>query len=89
MWDIKDNPPASSVVFLDLVLTIEGNQIVTKTYRKKMNLYLYLPATSAHLNGCSKGTIYGLFKRYYAQNTYRTDYLHFVSLLYRHMLELG
>jgi len=88
-WDIENNPPATSVDFLDLTLTIEGSRIVTKTFQKKMNLYLYLPAASAHPEGCIKGTIFGLVRRYHAQNTYRKDYVHFVTLLYTRLLERG
>ena len=39
-WDIEDNLPTTSVDFLDLMLTIEGNRITTKNFQKKMNLYL-------------------------------------------------
>ena len=88
-WDIENNPPATSVDFLDLTLTIEGSRIVTKTFQKKMNLYLYLPAASAHPEGCIKGTIFGLVRRYHAQNTYCKDYVHFVTLLYTRLLERG
>ena len=62
-WDIENNPPATSVDFLDLTLTLEGNRIVSKTFQKKMNLYLYLPAASAHPEGCIKGTVFGLVRR--------------------------
>jgi len=88
-WDIAENPPSDSVNFLDLTLTIEGGKIVTKTYQKEMNLYLYLPSTSAHPNGCIKGTVYGLVRRYYHQNTYRKDYINFVGLLYHRLLQRG
>jgi len=54
-----------------------------------MNLYLYLPFASAHPQGCIKGTVYGLINRYYAQNTYREDYIYFVSLLYRRLCDRG
>ena len=80
---------STSVNFLDLTLSIESGKIVTKTYQKAMNLYLYLPASSAHPQGCIKGTIYGLVSRYYAQNTYRADYVYFVALLYKRLLERG
>lgn len=88
-WDIKQQKPSTSVNFLDLTLTIEGNKIVSKTYQKKMNLYLYLPSASAHPPGCIKGTIYSLVNRYYAQNTYRKDYIYFVCLLYRRLTARG
>jgi hypothetical protein len=88
-WDIEDQLLSTSVDFLDLTLTIEGNKIVSKTFQKAMNLYLYLPSASAHPAGCIKGTIYGLINRYYAQNTYRRDYIYFVGLLYHRLLQRG
>ena len=54
-----------------------------------MNLYLYLPSSSAHPLSCLKGAIYGLISRYHAQKTYREDYLLFVRLLYRRLLNRG
>ena len=62
-WEI--NKPSNSVDFLDLMLTIKGSKIVSKTYQKAMNLYLYLPAASAHPQSCLKGTFFGLVRRYY------------------------
>ena len=88
-WDIYDQELSSSVDFLDLTLFIEGSKISSKTFQKKMNLYLYLPSSSAHPISCLKGTIYGLLSRYHAQNTYRDDYLYFVRLLYRRLLARG
>ena len=70
-WDIKKQKLTSSVNFLDLTLTIEGSRIISRTFQKKMNLYLYIPPSSAHPSGCIKGTIFGLVRRYHAQNTYR------------------
>ena len=54
-----------------------------------MNLYLYLPAASAHPRSCLKGTIFGLVQQYYAQNTLRSDYIHYVVLLYRRLMNRG
>ena len=54
-----------------------------------MNLYLYIPPTSAHPAGCIKGTVFGLIRRYYAQNTFQRDFVHFVKLLYRRLLLRG
>jgi hypothetical protein len=34
--------------FLDLTLEIKNGCIVTKTYEKPTNLFLYIPPTSAH-----------------------------------------
>ena len=54
-----------------------------------MNLYLYLPFASAHPQGCIKGTVYGLTRRYYLQNSHRSDYVRIVSLLYRRLCARG
>ena len=86
-WDIEEL--ATSVNFLDLTLTIEGDRLTTKTYQKAMNLYLYIPPSSAHPESCIKGTVFGLVLRYYQQNTYRHDFVYFVVLLYRRLLERG
>ena len=86
-WDISEL--SKSVDFLDLTITINNGRIETKTYQKAMNLYLYLPPASAHPQSCIKGTVYGLIRRYYVQNTHRKDYIHFVVLLYRRLLERG
>ena len=88
-WDIKDQKLSSSVDFLDLTLSIKHNKIVSRTFQKKMNLYLYIPPMSAHPSGCIKGTIFGLIRRYHAQNTYRHDFILFVSLLYRRLIARG
>ena len=86
-WDI--NEPSLTVDFLDLTISIQNGKIETKTYQKDLNLYLYLPPTSAHPRNCIKGTIYGLIGRYYANNTHREDYISFVSLLYQRLLARG
>ena len=88
-WDIKDQTLSRSVNFLDLTLTIEGSRIVSRTYQKNLNLYLYLPPASAHPPGVLKGLIFGLIRRYHAQNTHREDYHRMVRLLYHRLLERG
>ena len=51
--------PSNSVVFLDLVLQISGNIIVTQLYEKILNLYLYINPFSAHSPGVLSGLIIG------------------------------
>ena len=86
-WEV--GPLSREVDFLDLTLRIEDGRIVSKTFQKPLNLYLYLPPSSSHPPGCIKGTIYGLVGRYYAQNTFRHDYIYFIQQLYRHLLDRG
>ena len=70
-------------------IRIEGTSIVTKTYQKPLNLYLYLPYSSNHNRKLFKGVIYGLMKKYREQNTHYSDYLRFTKLLYVRHLERG
>lgn len=86
-WSCND--PSDCCVFLDLNIKIKGSRIITSTYQKPMNLYLYLPAASAHPRGMIKGVIYGLLRRYREQNTYYSDYVRFAKLLYRRLLARG
>ena len=88
-WDIGDITPATSVNFLDMTLTIENRRIVTKTFQKEMNLHLYIPPMSEHPPGCIRGTIFGLIGRYFKQNTYSKDFVHFSGLLYQRTLARG
>jgi hypothetical protein len=88
-WDILDQELSSTVNFLDLTLSIQGHKIVSQIYQKEMNLYLYIPPASAHPAGCIKSTVFGLTRRYYAQNTFHRDYIHFIKLLYHHLIQRG
>lgn len=82
--------PSRTVDFLDLTLQIEDNgSITTKTYQKKMNLYLYLPPTSAHPPGVFASLIYGFLWRLRRQNTYDDDYKHFVQFFFCRLLARG
>ena len=56
-------PRSSSVEFMDLVITIEGDKLSTDLYEKPMALYLYVPPHSAHPRGGSNGLITGQMRR--------------------------
>ena len=86
-WTFEE--PSQQVNFLDMTLSIVGDHIESRTYQKKMNLYLYIPPASGHSRSIIKGTIFGLVTRYYAQNTHRRDYIHFVKLLFQRFLNRG
>jgi hypothetical protein len=86
-WEFND--PAPQVDFLDLPLWIENDRILTKTYQKTNNPYLYIPAHSAHTPGLIKGLVYGLLRRYYYQNSKDSDFVHFKNLLFNRLLARG
>jgi hypothetical protein len=65
-WVIEE--PSQNTHFLDLDISIQGHSIVTETYQKAMNLYLYIPPSSAHPPSCFKGLIAGELRRYWSQN---------------------
>ena len=53
------SPLSTSVVFLDLTLTIVDDHIVSSLYKKPMNLHLYIPPRWAHPPGVLLGLISG------------------------------
>jgi hypothetical protein len=63
-----------SATFLDLTLEIVDDRIVTKTFEKALNLFLYIPPSSAHSPGVLKSTIFGNVRRYWNQNSNKKDY---------------
>ena len=57
------SPLSTSVVFLDLTLTIVDDHIVSSLYKKPMNLHLYIPPRSAHPPGVLLGLVSGWIYR--------------------------
>jgi len=51
------NKPSTLVDFLDLTVKIKDGSFVSRTFKKPMNLYQYIPPNSAHPPGMIKGTI--------------------------------
>jgi hypothetical protein len=66
--------PSSKTVFLDLNIYIQQSRIMTSTFQKKLNLYLYIPPHSAHPPSCLKGLINGELLRYWTQNPNPNDF---------------
>ena len=86
----KTEQPADAVDFLDLTLTIQPDgTITTKTFQKKMNLYLYRTPDSCQPESIIRSFVYGAIHRYYWQNTFSTDFLMIVGLLFERMLDRG
>lgn len=74
VWKVE--PLANEVDFLDLTIAIGADRrIVTKTYEKPMNLYLYIPPASAHPPGVLKSIVFGNLQRYRWQNSLPSDFI--------------
>jgi len=81
-WVVEE--PSSSTIFLDLTVQIQNSRIRFTTFQKPMNLYLYIPPSSAHPTSCLKGLIMGELRRYWLQNdpdTFQTILLKFITRL--------
>jgi len=85
-WVVEE--PSSTTNFLDLTLKISNFKICTKTFQKDMNLYLYIPARSAHLPSCLKGLIMGETRRYWIQNN-KADFTIICSKFIQRLTERG
>jgi hypothetical protein len=83
-WDFT--APSTSVNFLDLTIWIENGKILTRTYQKPNHPYLYIPPHSVHPPGCIKGSIYGLIRKYYEQNSRYDDFAQMTKLLFKRHL---
>jgi hypothetical protein len=81
--------PSSKTTFLDLNISIQNSRIVTTTYQKDLNRYLYIPPGSAHPPGCLKGFINGELRRYWIQNPIIEDYQAILSKFITRLLDRG
>jgi hypothetical protein len=86
-WTIEK--PSLKTTFLDLNLSIQNSRIVTTTFQKDLNLYLYIPPTSAHTPGCLKGLNHGELLRYWTQNPNNQDFQAIVSKFIIRLLDRG
>ena len=80
---------STDAVFLDLCIVRDGSTVYTRTHQKSLNLYLYIPANSAHPPGVLKGLVIGLVRKYRKQNTRPRDFRKIVKLLYKRLLDRG
>ena len=67
---------------LDLTLTVENGEIWSKTFQKALNLYLYLPPSSAHPPACFKGLIFGELGRFWRQCSRKQDFVRLTTLFF-------
>ena len=81
---------SKKVNFLDLTIWIdEQGKIQYCTFQKPMNLFLYIPAHSAHPPGVLKSLIHGLMKTYHRQNSNVDDFKRNVQQLFKCLLARG
>jgi hypothetical protein len=75
-WTCNDGL-VDTLIFLDITVTIDANRkLVFKTFQKPMNLYLYIPPTSAHSTNLLKGLI-------------SDDYVYFATMLAKRLIARG
>ena len=60
-WTFSE--PADNDHFLDLLLNINDNKIITQIYKKEQNFYNYLSPHLCHSPGITYGSIYGGIKQ--------------------------
>ena len=63
-WDFTE-PKQSNVIFMDMLLSIEGGKIVSTIYEKPLALNLYIPPSSSHPPGVTTGLVMGQVLRYF------------------------
>ena len=87
-WEVEER--TTSANFLDLTISINKyRKINTIIYQKAMNLYLYLPPTSAHPLSVICGMIYGILRKYDKQNSHQRHYIETTVLLFRRLATRG
>ena len=62
---------------------------VLMSYAKPLNLYLYLPPSSAHPPGLLKGHIFGHIKKLYMQNTEFGNFRRFSLQFFERLMARG
>ena len=96
----KTEQLSTSTTFLDLDITLiekdpslrtPDDFFVTKfaTYQKPMNLYLYIPPTSAHPPGITTSLIYSQLRKYWFQNTDSADFVNITREFFQRLATRG
>jgi hypothetical protein len=86
-WDLTQ--PSLTCNFMDLSLSIINNRVTTTIYKKKHNLYLYIPPHSAHPPGITKSLIFGYILRLHRLCTNRHDIQHKSQEFFQRLTERG
>ncbi|CAN0121364.1 unnamed protein product, partial [Heterosigma akashiwo] len=80
---------AITLPYMDIEVYPLGNRFGTMSYAKPLNLYLYLPPSSAHPPGLLKGHIFGHIKKLYMQNTESGNFRRFTLLFFERLMARG
>lgn len=80
---------SKEIAFLDVWILAATPRYQTRTHQKKLNLYLYLPANSAHPPGVLKGLIFSLVKKYHKQNSRPEDFRDIILKFYSRLQARG
>jgi hypothetical protein len=86
-WEFTER--LQKVDFLDMTISLENSTIKTKLYEKQLNLYLYVPPSSAHSPGILNGLIYGMLLRIYRLTTDPADCQEMIQNLYNRLVARG
>jgi hypothetical protein len=86
-WNVESLTHSTN--FLDLTITIKNQHLVTNTFQKPLNLYLYIPPLSAHPISCFKGLITREIYRYWLQNTNEEDFIKITTSFILRLLQRG
>ena len=62
-WDFVG--PKKQIDFMDLTISIDNGEVNFTMFEKKLNVYLYIPPTSAHPPGVIAGLVFGNVLRIY------------------------
>jgi hypothetical protein len=74
---------------MDMTLTIADNKFDITLYEKPLNLYLYIPPSSAHPPGMATGLIFGMVLRIMKLCSKITDVQRQICVFYRRLLRRG
>lgn len=86
-WEFSE--PALSVDFLDMTITLNNGSFETRLFEKQLNLYLYLPPTSAHPTGVLHGLITGMILRIFRLTSDKTRCTADIQRFYNRLIARG
>jgi len=80
---------SNTVTFMDLNIHLKNGRLYTSLHAKPMALHLYIPPTSCHAPGLSRGLIYGHFYRLFMLCSHDKDIEKEIYLFYNRLLDRG